>query len=459
MPKARSLTLFGMTLWSAWATVAHAAMCTAPGELYATELVDPALLSSNLHTVRPCAVVHGHLARYTLDTPFGAFDAEGVEMLEVRVSELPAIEALAERDATGVAGAALAAGGGDVVKGAARIAANPIDTAKRAPLGAWRFFQRRFEKYVDRAQRLGQRIADETFDRGEAYDRVATRPGVVPPAGEGPERTWWRSGAREAGRYVRGELGYGRARRTWARRLGVDPYTTNPWLDARLDRLAWAAVAGEQAADLALGAITGPAATVLSASRRLDDWAWSLDPDAIAERSSQRLRALGCDELVTRRFVRDGRFSPPQQGALVDALVALAPESGCDDVLELATALRGETEARYLVAALRLAQAAQLPHDGRPRLVLVGTSVALRTGAASDAPLVLPLPVDWLQWTRETATFFALPEWRIADRTVLVAGQVSPRARRALARRGFSVVERQPYEGAPPYRRDGYGAR
>jgi hypothetical protein len=434
-----------------FASPAHAGMCDQPGELYAAELVDAALLSSNLHTVRPCAEVRGHLARFTLDTPYGAIVADSVEMLAVRVEEMHAIEALDERTLAGTAARAAAAGGEDAAKGIARIASNPVDTLVGAPEGAWRFFQRRVAKYGDRASRLGQRVADEAFDRGEAYDAIAARPGVTPARGE-PSPPWWRKAGREVARYARGEIGYGRARRTWSRRFGVDPYTSNPWLDARLDRLAWAAVAGEQATKLALGAVSGPAATVLSTSSRLNGWVWELAPDALAERNAQRLAALRCGELEARRFVRDGRFSPAQQTALVDALVELAPASGCDDVLELATALRGEIEARWLVAALRMAHAET--GGARVRLGLVGTSVVVR----SDDRVLLPLPADWLQWTPATAGFFDAREWRVADKTVLIAGQASPIARRGLARRGFSVVERQPFAGAPPFRRDGYGA-
>ena len=121
--------------------------------------------------------------------------------------------------------------------------------------------------------------------------------------------------------------------------------------------------------------------------------------------------------------------------------------------------MRGEIEARWLVAALRMALVAAGDAHGEPqRLALVGTSVVLRSDGARPR-VVLPLPADWLQWTPATADFFAAPEWRVAEKTVLISGQASPTARRALARRGFSVVERQPFAGAPPYRRDGYGAR
>ena len=80
------------------ASPVHARMCEAPGELYAAELVDAALLSSNLHTVRPCAEVRGHLARFTLDTPYGAIVADSpaaaAQGSDATIAMLPSDDAL-----------------------------------------------------------------------------------------------------------------------------------------------------------------------------------------------------------------------------------------------------------------------------------------------------------------------------------------------------------------------------
>lgn len=452
---------------------AFGAMCEAPGELYAAELVEPALLSSALHTVRPCAEVRGHMAHFELDTPLGMIEADSVELLQIRVEELPALESISERTRTGVALQAAAERGGETVRGVARVAMNPFDTLKSVPAGALRFFERRVDKYRERARRLGERAADEATDRDEAYDRASVRPGVVEPR-SGESRTWWRRAGREIARFAKGELGYGKARRKWARRLGIDPYTTNPLLNERMDELGWAALAGEKLTDTALGAVGGAGASALSHSRTLNDWVWELDPDALAERNRQRLLALGCGGKVeVRRFLRNGRFKPATQTALVDALVELQPAGGCVDVIELAAALGNEIEARYLVAVLRMAAAVGSDHErGALQLRLVGTTVVLRAnitmrlreGVADETSLalprdprarerlVMPLAVDYLQWTPTTAAFFDSPEWRVADKLVLVAGHASPKARRGLARRGFSVVERYPFDGAAPYR-------
>lgn len=52
------------------------------------------------------------------------------------------------------------------------------------------------------------------------------------------------------------ELGFGSAKRALAARLGVDPYSGNPVLRERLDKLAWAATVGKLGVDL-MG-FTGP---------------------------------------------------------------------------------------------------------------------------------------------------------------------------------------------------------
>lgn len=405
------------------------------------DLAAPALLSGPLHRLAPCAEIVGHMARFTLDTPFGPIAAQSRELLLVRIEELDAIEALRRQTRTGVALAAAWLQGAEATTDSGRVITNPVQTLAGIPHGAMRFFQRRVEKYAARAHKLGARVADVATDRHRAYDGASVRPGVAMP--EAARRPWWQRAARETARFVRGELGYGATRRELARHLEVDPYSSNPILDARLDELAWAALAGKQAGDAALGAIGGRGAALLSGSRRLNDWVWELEPDAIAERNRRRLAALGCGDVELARWLRQGAFTPSLQTALADALVELQPARGCTDLLELAAALSSEIEARYVVRAVELLVAWRGAHGGDALLDLAGSAPILRP---AEDHVVLPLAVDRLEWDHATRRFFTARSLLAADKSVLIDGDASPAARRGLTRRGWSIVER----AAPP---------
>src|SRR5262249_7619484 len=161
-----------------------------------------------------------------------------------------------------------------------------------------------------------------------------------------------------------------------------------------------------------------------------------------------RLNAYDCPDEDVRGFLERGKFSPTLQTSFVDAYVALAPESGCADLLVLASYVRNEIEARYLVNLMSLL-VAERRGEGGGRIVLVGTGVTLEVGSGHKRRLLLPLPVDRLVWTDATARFFAAPDFAVAEKTALITGATTQASARALARNGWSVMERVRYDGAP----------
>jgi len=62
--------------------------------LLAAALVQPALLGGPNFRVIPEVQVRGYMARFLIDTPYGPLTADSADLLAVRVSEIPALEAL-----------------------------------------------------------------------------------------------------------------------------------------------------------------------------------------------------------------------------------------------------------------------------------------------------------------------------------------------------------------------------
>ena len=401
----------------------------------ATEFAGPALLAGPAYRVLPCARVSGHMARFVIESRYGVLVADSVEMLRIRVTEFEALEAL---DRVGYARLFADAAMAEFQEPAAaigRIALNPLDTLTGLPAGAARYFSLRSSEIGARAQRLGDRTSEAITGADEAYDRPSVRPGVSPE--REPGGRWYERGARRARKLVLSWVGYTEARREWARRLGVDPYSSNDLLNARLDALAWAAFAGSKAAGTMLGELPSEPARALRSLRRVDSAVWDLGAAELGERNRQRLAAQGCGKVESRRFLRNGTFSPTLQTALVDALVELSNRPGCVHIVELAAAVRSEIEARYLIDALRLLATVPELRATRWRHELVGTSpVAI----ADDGRVWLPVPADRLEWTGAVRVYFDQPRWRIAHKTVLLGRDASPLAQRGLTRRGFGLV-------------------
>ncbi len=416
-----------------------------PDGLRAADVVPATLLSGPHHQVDPCVVVDGHLVVLNLRSEHGDLQVVGLGLLETRVAELDVLDTLSRTSSLSVAGRAAMASVSDTARAVGQVVRRPAATVGGLQSGLVRFLRTRLSETGRRAREIGDDASDALTGADEAYDRVVVRPGVTHDAKPPPVR-WWQLGTERGGRLARDLIGYDDARRNWARRLGVDPYTTNPLLSERLDSLAWAALGGEKAVGLATGQLRNGASNSLRYATRINQIVWDLPASEVAERNAQRLDALGCGGIEARRFLRNRHFDPTRQTAIVDALVELAPDHGCLTLLELAAAIDAEPEVHFLADALLL-----LAAHGEPggELRLVGNTPVLAlpaTGSNGARPLprdrlLLPLPVDVLTWTVETAAFFDDPMFRVVDKRVLLDGRASTQALRGLTRRGWYIQE------------------
>lgn len=418
----------------------------------AVSLVQPALLSGPGFGVDSHVELRGYMAHFMLDTPVGPLNADSVEILAEREAELPAIDAIEK--VTRSDAFVKAAGAKFVATGAAlaKVVLHPVDTVLGIPAGVARYFGNRIRKVAAQAQAASDRVARELGTSGNPYP-PDEGPMTDARGGDGDgarkrRKHWYSSVTSEAEREIKRQLKYNDVKRTLARELGIDPYTGNPYVQERLSELAWVGTGGNFSATSALGAVGGVGATVLSNGGRINDVVWKLSPDDLRARNNERLRAYCRDELLMRQFLRRGVFSPTLQTGLVDALDQLRPSAGGDALLELGMTAHSELESRFLVNALRMTAAylGDRAHGGLLRPIGAGLAYE-----AADHELVLPLPVDWLSWTIEVRDFLDRAEFRVANKTALIGGGASLAARRALTERGWNIVMRTPWPGAPPY--------
>jgi len=454
-------------------------------------VAEPALLSGPNFTVDPKTQLAGYMARFSITTKYGSLTADSAQMLAIRVSEIPAIEALDQVTRSGAFGHALAERGRRTGATIVNVIRHPVDSIVGLPMGVVRYFKKQIGMWANRAQSVSDRSARIMENKGDpfrapngpmtagrdappdaaaranadAQQREAAAQGYVsvdgPPMGgdeaqstpaapeqvEKPSKAWYARAGRDAGREVKRYLKYNSSRNDIARRLGFDPNTSNPYIVERLDSLAWAAVWGNFSAGQALATIGGTAADVIADSGMVNEYVLNHTPEQIRERNEKQLASVCSDEFGIRQFLRRGGFSDTMRTQLADSLVALAPDAGCNELLELGTVTHGEVEGRYLVNAL--SQIRKYPRDARHgKLVIAGAALVYVT---RDGKLLLPLPVDCLSWTAEVDEFFDRAEFKHGDRTALIGGGITALAQRRLRERGWRVVLRAPYDGAPKY--------
>lgn len=434
-----------------------AAHCAAETEPYlnATSLVQPSLLSGPNFKVVPEVEVRGYMARFVIDTPFGPLTADSVELLAVRISEIPAIEALDRASKTEAFAHAIAERGRKTATAVVNVVSHPVDSVTGLPRGVARYLSAQVDTWSGRAQSLADRSARKFENDGDPF-RAPAGPmtaGRDEPKDELPEnadkknRSWYARAGSETGREARRYLKYNEQRRAMAKYLGIDANTSNPILNDKLDSLAWAAVAGNFSAGSALGEVAGTAADVISYSGKLNQYVLEKAPEQLREENRRKLAKLCSDDDSIRSFLRRGGFNDTLRTALTAELEQLQPRSGCNELIELAATTRGEVEARYLTDALKLIRRNAADARGGD-LITAGAALAWRT---PQGKLILPLPVDYLTWTHDIGEFFDQRVFAVADKTVLIGGEASMQVQRQLTDRGWNLRLRAPYEGAPAY--------
>ncbi len=431
--------------------LAPAAWAESEPVLDAAQLVDASLLSGPGWRVDPRVPVSGYQARFRIHTDWGELEADSVDLLALRVAEMPALEALHRANVTQVLVESAADRFGEPVEAVDAIIDEPGRAATGLPDGAARYFGQRWEKLRSRSRKLADRSHRLLMGDGSPYDNPGGPMGAAGLETEGTSRNWWQRRGRELGKLAKQEVGYPAARSALAQRLAVDPYTRHPLIVPRLDALAWAETSGRFATGEVLGLVTGPAGELLTSAVQVNQLVLTEPPEKLRVRNHDLLTGYCLDDRLVRAFVNEGAYSPSLQTELTDLYVALAPATGCEALLETALMAEDEAQARFMVNSLKL-MAHALGDDAKGGAFV--PQAALLAYRTPSGEFVLPLAVDWLAWTPEIQGWFDLPTvGNQPRRTVLVAGALSPEAQDELTERGWSLVSRQPYPGSPPYRR------
>ncbi len=241
--------------------------------------------------------------------------------------------------------------------------------------------------------------------------------------------------------------GIAKARRSLAQRLGVDPYTDNPLLSAKLDQVAkW-----ERAGSLAVSVGTGAASIWAGIATKTLNIVWTMTPEEVRAANEKRLTSLApraSDEEI-RVFLRNPAFTPTTQTLFVDQLEQFAvPRSsdslmkiprGCESLIRLAGRMENYDQARFLVAATGLLAAY---HHRVAPLLSIESRDRLAVGLTSTGVLILPVPVDCLAWTDRLVEFRNRSDFHASRREILITGNATSRTRQELSARGWILMEK-----------------
>lgn len=381
-----------------------------PPVLKASDLVGPELLKGRRFRVDEKVPTSDLVARFSLRSDFGTFEAHGREMLRIRVAELAAIEQLEATSKTETFLKAAGSAGARPVQAAANIVMSPVETAKGVPAGLGRFYDR----MAMGAQHIAEAATDSGKSDAEKTDEVTRRVGSI----------------------TADAFGYEQERRALAKSLRADPYTTNPVLAAKLSDLAWVAFSGRLSVNTLIS-VAVPTSMVVTATSVTNDMVWDTKPADLLKRHSETLATMGVGEQGVRAMIKNQWYSLTVLTLFVNGLERLRGATGRAEVVSLAAGATSEDDARFLTGCVQMLAK---HHETVERLSEVagrGTVIGRTSGGA----VVVPGPVDYLSWTERISNFAKRPDLQAKARGIWLTGRMSPRAKQEFAPLGWAVHE------------------
>jgi len=385
-------------------------------DLSAASILPPELLRGKHYVVDDRVRNDGYLNYYTIRSDFGEFEAVGTAMLRTRIGEINALAELDELSKTEVFAKAAADAGMKQVRTLKAFAEKPVETVKGIPAGIGRMFYR-FTRQAGEAYDATKEYVAGDDDEAERDD------------GEKDDET------NKAVELTESYLGVDKAHRAWSRKLGTDPYSSNPVLHEAIKEVAWAERLGRFGMGFA-GVPKIPGAKVI---KDVNEAVWSKDPYELKDLNRARLAATGADEELIEQYLDSPHMSPSQQTLYTAAIAELDDVSGRDGMLRQALLPETEPEAQFLIRSVVLLA---WYHLNQQPIASVETDTVIPYGMTSDGILVATFAIDHAYWTETTADAVAR-RGGLADtgqkREAWLLGTLSKRCRAELEAAGFEV--------------------
>ncbi len=373
----------------------------------ASDLLPAELLKGTDYTIEPTVPTEGYFGKFVINTQWGPLPVNGVELLKVRISELPALQQLKEISKTEVFAKAAAAAAVKPIKSLQKVAEDPEGTVKGIPSGVGRFFKRTkkaVEKGVDSVKDKDSEDDDQTEEKSSSGSEA-----------------------------VKEISGYNKVLRGWAKNLQVDPYTTNPMLRKELESVAKASFAGGFTTKVAMPNAPRPISTVV----RISNLVWDLPPEDLEAANEKKLNVLGVPEDSIKAFLKNKSFTPTTATAFVLSLDELKGVSGIDKAIIAATNADNEDEAQFFLGSASILAS----YHRKSRVKSLSTSGLVIIAHTADGKLVLPVGVDYVSWTEEILDFTKRAELKAPQKLILLSGKFSPAAKKGFTTLGWQLQE------------------
>lgn len=410
MDKRKGYVLCGLVVFSLLASVRAGESYEEPPVFKAAEVLPARLVKGKYHKVASQVRNDGKLNHYVIESKFGTVTAESTAELEIRIDEMAALAAMQRVGSSDQFTRQLQQSGMDAMAGAKALVTDPFGTLKGAAAGIGKL-----------AERTGDALLGD-------------------PPSDAEDSRWETA------------IGFASTKRNYAAEFRVDPYSSNPLLQQRLNEIAWAGYGGKIAASALSALIPGGVGAFVSAAKT-SNWLEGIPvqtpPSELRKVNREKLAAMGVSDDVSDLFLGNTVYTPVHQTKLVNALASMKDTADRGHFIKFAVLARSGT-----VAFFRARQADMYARAGTraspiERFVPVGTNAAARLASGT---VVFCFPLDYLAWTEDNARLARTLDLQVSGmngvrgKEVRMTGGISPRARTALEGMGWTVRDKlEPY--------------
>jgi hypothetical protein len=383
-----------------------------PPIVNATQLLPESALSGPGFHVEQQVPTNGAMGQYTIvadasvfHNDAGTYRVESLDLLKIRLSEIPAIAYLDNVRKTGVFAKALAQSAERPVEDAANMVVHPMDTVTGLPSGIGSLFGR-----VSLGAEKIASTASNSFGSGAAAGQTANATMTA--------------------------LGYDQVRRDLARKLHVDPYSSDPILTKKLNSVAWVMFSARLTVDAAMMAV--PASIVISGVEFTNDLVYQKPKGDLILFVQKKLHNMGLSEAEIASFISNSAIPLSLQVSVVEDLKGLGDIPGRRAAAVALGNMMTEYQARFLATSLHMLNRWGQQKSPITRIQVPGVLVA----RDQNGTVIVPAPIDYASWTPRIAGFVTTPALLALHHRVLwIPAKMTPLARQQLQANGWSVHE------------------
>ena len=401
----RSLTssLLALCLLFGYPQFARSVEYEQPGEFSAETILKPEQLSGPYHTVDDRVQYDGLFYRYTVNSPYGTFQANSTVALNILIHELGAIAVMKTVSTEDTAVKSIEQSGVKTVTGIKNLFTSPGSTLEGAAEGVGDLFNRTMET-------VGRRETTETED--SKFAQV---------------------------------VGFTKSKGQIATKFGVSIYSRNQVLQGELDRLGMADYLGGISVGLATSVIPGVGGLVLTTSgtaRLLNEVINNTPPSELWVQNKNKLLGMGFDADTVELFLNNPVFSPALETVLVSALNSMKGAANRGIFIKIGMQASNPDMAGFITEIAVLSAGY---HKNVAPLKSFAPMARLASGIKKDGTTVILLSTDHIIWSERIANVVegltAAKQGRGARFELWTLGTLSNQARSALQEKNWKTYE------------------